>query len=391
MIEGRTRIALNPSVLLSPSDTGYVAYNVSTDRLQFLNPSASLIAELCAEPRSVDELRDALEPLLPEGLWPSCATWLEEAIDSEFLQEVGGAARLPPPLTADELCAHARALRDRDAVLPAFVCQEHALALGPDDPDGWAMLGELAHILGRRAEAREAYERSLALRPGDVETEHILISLRGEPPPERASVAYVTRLYSRFASFYDENMVGELEYRGPAIVGNLLDRALGSRVALRALDLGCGTGLGGPPLRERARHLVGVDLSADMVDLARRRGVYDALHVGDVVDWLARDDGEPYDVILALDLLIYFGDLRQVLVPAARRLAPGGCLGLTVERGETSPFLLTDSGRFAHHRDHIVSASRDAGLVVTTLEDACLRYEFGEPVRSWVAVLARPA
>ena len=50
---------------------------------------------------------------------------------------------------------------------------------------------------------------------------------------------------------------------------------------------------------------------------------------------------------------------------------------------------LTDSGRYAHHRDHLTDVSSASGLSVLHMTEGILRYEYGEPVEGWVAVLAR--
>jgi predicted TPR repeat methyltransferase len=54
----------------------------------------------------------------------------------------------------------------------------------------------------------------------------------------------------------------------------------------RCVDLGCGTGLMGPLLRQHTAHLSGVDLSQGMVAKARERGCYDELGVGELVQHL---------------------------------------------------------------------------------------------------------
>ena len=83
----------------------------------------------------------------------------------------------------------------------------------------------------------------------------------------------------------------------------------------------------------------------------------------------------------------YFGDLRQVLVPAAARLRAAGRVAFTVEREEGTDFRLTDSGRYIHSEAHIRDAARDAGLVIESTETAVLRYEYGEAVQALVVVL----
>ena len=75
----------------------------------------------------------------------------------------------------------------------------------------WYRLGELAHIVGRRDDARAAYERYFERHPDDAEVEHLLIALRDAAPPARMSDHAVLQLYARFAEFYDENMTGDLD------------------------------------------------------------------------------------------------------------------------------------------------------------------------------------
>jgi predicted TPR repeat methyltransferase len=123
-----------------------------------------------------------------------------------------------------------------------------------------------------------------------------------------------------------------------------------------------------------------------MIERARARAVYDQLQVAEITAFL-EDLDRSFDVIVACDAVIYFGDLRQVTVPAARRLKAGGVVAFTVERGNVDPFVLTDSGRFAHHPNHIDEVAAAAGLRVHTKNEAVLRYEYGLEVPGLVVVL----
>jgi len=60
-----------------------------------------------------------------------------------------------------------------------------------------------------------------------------------------------------------------------------------------------------------------------------------------------------------------------------------------VERGETVPFRLTDSGRYAHTEAHIREAAEDARLTVVRLTEGFLRYEYGEAVVGLVTIVQR--
>ena len=97
-----------------------------------------------------------------------------------------------------------------------------------------------------------------------------------------------------------------------------------------------------------------------------------------------------FHLITACDTRICFGDLRQVVEPAARWLRPGGLFAFTAERGDIPPCQLTDSGRFVHHVDHVREVARESALTLVSVEDGVLRYEYGRAVPALVVVLKAP-
>lgn len=384
---------LSPTVVLAPFDEGYLAFETAGERLHHLNPTASLIVELCDGTRDRSGLTALLRPLMGENAVDAVEGWITVALrDGLLVESEPGAAFEIEALSIAALAARVEALRDQGRILPAFVCQTRITELTPADALAWCRLGELAHILGRRDGARAAYERYLKLCPDDAEVGHILQALRDGPAPPRASDDCVTQLYARFAAFYDSSMIDDLGYEAPDRLNAALAGVLNGRRDLDILDLGCGTGLAGRRLRARARRLIGIDLSNAMLEHARRRRVYDDLHAAEITAWLNQnDDDESFDLIVACDALIYFGDLGQVIAPAARRLAPGGLIAFTVERhGGPFDFRLTDSGRYAHHPDHLTATAAANNLTVAHLEEATLRVEYGEPVVGLIAVFRAP-
>src|SRR5207249_2269113 len=142
-----TRLALEPSALLSASEDGYLVYDVEAERLHRLNPAASLVIELCDGSREVDQIRQLLLPLLGDAGWEACRRWIDRAVQDGWLTAVADSSDTPSP-SAGALSTLAAALRDRDRVLAAFICQQRAAELSPDDPRMWYRLGELAHIVG---------------------------------------------------------------------------------------------------------------------------------------------------------------------------------------------------------------------------------------------------
>jgi predicted TPR repeat methyltransferase len=380
----------NPRLLVAPVQDGYVAYDSSSDQLHHLNPLAALLSELCDGTRTVEQIRELVAPLLPEQTaGDAVECWIGEAAKANLLSFNGGSQSGIRELTPDELAALAKRLREGGKIQTAYICQLRAAERAPEDSDKWAYLGDLAHILGRREDARVAYEKYLELEPDDAEVRHILVALRYEPPPARVPDECIQYLYRRFSTFYEKNVVEELSYQGPEHLQSMVESVIGDLQQLAVLDLGCGSGLAGVRFKPRAATLVGVDLSPEMVDLARGRGIYDHLEVAEITKWLGRNP-QQFDLIVACDCFIYFGDLSQVAGPAAQRLRANGVFAFTVEKGRY-PFALTDSGRYEHHPDHVREVAAAAGLHVERLEEAFLRMEYGEEVTGLFAILRKPA
>lgn len=383
-----TNPRLNPHLLLSPVENGYVAYDPALDRLHELNPVAALIAELCDGTRSLDLVRDMASPFVPQDKTGEIDNWIESAVTAGLLVRDGGTAP-GKIMDAQALSGFSARLRDHGKVQTAYLCARRVVELTPDDAEAWCAMAELAHIVGQREEARTGYEKYLESNPEDAEVRHILTALRDEAPPARVPDACIQQLYKKFSAFYESNMLDTLAYQAPERLGELLKSLLGDRKDLTVLDLGCGTGLSGLMLKQWAGHLTGMDLSPEMAEKARGRGIYDRLEVAELTAWLVGDQAQ-YDLIVACDTLIYFGDLAPVVKAARTRLKDNGLMAFSVERGERNPYRLTDSGRYVHHKDHIADAARGAHMELLRIEEGFLRMEYGHEVTGLFAAMRKP-
>ena len=179
-----SRFILNPAVLISPTTEGYVAYDTANERFHELNPMAALLVELCDGSRTIAEVAALAAPFLPPESEAAVLEWIDLAQDEGVLVECteGLGIGQQQELTVPILQKLAGRLRDDGKTQAAYLCQERAAELQPEDSDVLRELGELAHIIGRRAEARAAYEKYLALVPDDAEIGHLLTSLRDDAP-----------------------------------------------------------------------------------------------------------------------------------------------------------------------------------------------------------------
>ena len=95
----------------------------------------------------------------------------------------------------------------------------------------------------------------------------------------------------------------------------------------RAADLGCGTGRTAAWLRARGVGVIdGVDLTPEMLEVARRRGAHDRLREGDVAD-----TGLPraaYDLVVASLVDEHLPDLTPLYEEARGLARPGGAFVL---------------------------------------------------------------
>jgi predicted TPR repeat methyltransferase len=199
-------------------------------------------------------------------------------------------------------------------------------------------------------------------------------------------------MYDSFAPLYDQHVVAGLKYKLPREVARMITERYPDR-KLNVLDLGCGTGLLGACLGRIEGALVGVDLSRPMLDQALRHGVYDRFHNVDLLDALEATPESLYDVIAALDVFIYAGDMTRAVPDAYRILRSGGHFIFSCERAldDEADLVLRPSQRFAHKPSHLEALCRSAGFEQVTIETMPLRYENNQPVEGFLVIARKPA
>lgn len=239
---------------------------------------------------------------------------------------------------------------------------------------------------GRPGDALSALRRVLERDPAHARARFLIASLTGghidTAPPD-----YVTELFDSYAPGFEAHLVNVLGYQVPAQLAALVAAAGEPPRAWHVIDVGCGSGLGGAAFRGVARHLVGSDLSPRMVEIARRRGVYDELHVEDLTATLDRARGDA-DLVIAADVFIYVGALDAAFRAAAGALRPGGLLALSTERGDGDGFRLQPSSRYAHGDGYVRGLAHRHGFAVRMTRSTVLRSDHTGPVAGVLYLLA---
>lgn len=218
----------------------------------------------------------------------------------------------------------------------------------------------------------------------------MVAALGDGPKPARASDDYVRETFDHFAEDFDKQLLEDLEYRAPKLIHALFREVSGETpVGLDILDAGCGTGLVGLDFRQYARSLIGVDLSPEMLKLARAREIYDELREEELAACM-RSLPNRFDLIVAADVFCYIGDLSETLSAARMALKSGGMLIFSVEAQSKRGYSLTGSGRYAHKPAYVQKSAKTAGFSEIIGRTATLRMEYGEPVKGYLTVLKNP-
>lgn len=268
---------------------------------------------------------------------------------------------------------------------------DELIANNPQDPQ--ALMGRVHTLLaaGRLEDAARDTGTLLALAPGNPVYAYYDARAHGQTPAHQP--AELNRLlFDTEADIFDQQLVQGLRYRLPGQVAKQILAAYPDK-RLNLLDLGCGTGLLGAQLGKLQGRMVGVDVSPRMLEQARRHGVYDHLEVADLHDTLRAAETASCDVIAALDVAVYVGEMHDAIASAWRVLVPGGRMVFSCESGpEDGPDLHLNPAteRYMHRRSHVEALCRSAGFD-TSAEDITLRYQKGQPVSGFVVTAHKAA
>lgn len=243
----------------------------------------------------------------------------------------------------------------------AIAALRQAITLRPNYANAHHNLGNILDQAHRVDEARQAYRTALTINPRLEEAWYNLAALGAMPPPPRTPHPYLLRLFDSYATSFDEHLVETLEYQVPEKLVAAVLAVRPDAENLDIIDLGCGTGLVGMHCRPHAGRLVGIDVSARMIQCAQRRQIYDELIQSDLVDYL-RTRHDTCDLVLAADVFIYSGDLSAVFQAVARLLRPGGLFAFSLEITTQADFVLQANRRYAQSSAYIQRLAHETGL-----------------------------
>lgn len=333
-----------------------------------------------------------IEPRVADAWVQLCSAAYKQGRPQDALNYLERAVGLEPD-NVESLTNRAVMLLEMGRVPQAQATIETALAFKPDFAAALLAHGNVFSAQKRYEEALDAYNAALGIEPENQAArdnrEHALFVLGRT---QRCPPSYMRQLFDEFSSNYDSYMLDTLQYHAHLHLRDLANKILPKgKTALRVLDLGSGTGLVGEAFKEFAQggRMDGIDLSPKMNEEAEKRGVYDELILGDLEPYLS-SPGEPYDLVLAADTMIYLGDLAPTFGGAVARLEPGGYYIFAVEAKEGEGWEKTSSNRFAHSLSYLNEEAKRQGLEFVESADCVLRTQDHVPVTGYTVALRKP-
>src|SRR5690242_15956764 len=296
-------------------------------------------------------------------------------------------------LLADRRFEFARDLQLKGDLPAAADLLEQAVELAPNFPSAWFTLGEIRKQLGDQDKAIAAFRKARDCDPEDRHGAAVWLMRLGVDQLGEMPKGYVQALFDQYAPRFEAALLGDLDYRAPQLlfkaVISVRTKAKKPAFFKRAIDLGCGTGLGAAAFAKEVDHFIGIDLSPGMIEEARGTGLYAELEVADMVEGLRTRPDASANLILAADAMCYIRDIAPVLAEAKRVLASDGAFTFTLEIHKGEGVVIGAGLRYAHAAEYVRERIVAAGLALAHLEQASPRNEDNEPVQGLVIVATK--
>ena len=274
----------------------------------------------------------------------------------------------------------------KDRFKDALLYFDEALKINSNDSATHLNCGSIYLKSNQLDKAILSYESALKLNSHDEEIKHILSAIKQhQTPPSNAPSSYITHLFDQYAAYYDFHLTQRLEYTVPQKIIDLLQLTFPMLLDLSVVDLGCGTGLFGELIEPFSKKSVGVDLSENMLAIAREKNCYHELICEDIVDALPRFSS--IDLISAADVFAYLGDLNPVFSAAKKSLSNEGLFVFTIEKTMGNDYVLQTSIRYAHCKAYIESLCEIHSFEIVCINNIVLRKQKNEPVEGYLILL----
>jgi predicted TPR repeat methyltransferase len=126
--------------------------------------------------------------------------------------------------------------------------------------------------------------------------------------------------------------------------------------------------------------------------VARGRGCYQELVCAEIGQYLPAQARASFDLVVAADVLIYIGDIGELMREVARVLRPGGCFAFSIEQPSQAcdSYRLEQSGRYAQSLAYVRRLARELNLAERSCQDMAIRKHGTQALPGQLLVLQKP-
>jgi predicted TPR repeat methyltransferase len=259
------------------------------------------------------------------------------------------------------------------------------------DPDNFALhnnLGVAFLAKNHPAYALTHFKKALALIPHNQAIEYVITMLSQDKRLQAAPSDYIKILFNSYADHYDQHLVTGLAYQIPYFFLSAFKKLKNPLINFHLLDLGCGTGLCGEAFNPYAKTMVGVDLSENMLAFSAQKNIYTELICDSIENYLI-EDTRVFDVVIAGDVLVYMGELKQLFSLVHARLSQNGYFIFNTEAGEADDFQMNQSGRFSHNKRYCDALIKASHFTLCSYECVPTRQQNSDAVMGHIYVLQK--
>lgn len=207
--------------------------------------------------------------------------------------------------------------------------------------------------------------------------------------PTTPPIEYIKNLFDNYAFQFDIHLKEVLHYKTPELLKQQVIPYLKHK-NYNVLDLGCGTGLSGVPFSEIAKKLTGIDVSSKMLAQAKSKNCYDELIEKDILTGLS-ELNEAYDLILAIDTLVYFGELDTLFSKISSHMQENGLFAFSIELSNKPgiDYKLQTTGRYQHTNEYIKKLAKKNKLKCLKSLSVDGRYQNNKFVKNGLFLLTK--
>ena len=333
----------------------------------------------------------SLNPSMPEACNNLAIVYRRLGQDDLAMESFARAISLKPDFI-EAIYNQGKCYSDRQQTEDAKACFQRALDIDSNYAPAHYELGVCEMPRGNKensSQAMQHFRRYLALAPNDPLGARMNVAyLSGTDLPEKHPAELVCKIYEKKAASWDADVqASDKQFLGPQHIEKAITTYYRAATELQVLDIGCGTGLCGTFLRPMASRLVGVDLSPQMLSIAKQKNLYDELIESDIENYLVQSS-TTFDLVTASGVLIFFGDLNAVLQKIRAVLKPNGRLIATLYHSEEGDVSIRQNIHFAHSEAHIRQVAKNNGFDHIALSPIVHEYESHQPQAGFLVTLS---